>query len=215
MTKGLKRKYWEDDEEELRYLRGMRTWFMERKPLICVLYLVAGPLDGLRFALLYGHGRNASFYLYASYNEQMFHCRGIWKWLAAVPWPPVLALCLFIPGIILWAIFALKCKHHTIVFFNTVAPVSSTTINAVSGAVNTTLITLAVGGGFVFVLAFVLAIARCIQQRKSAPNCWCPCGKLRQCARPMPLCKHVNTRQVWARQQLGSNSSSSLEGRPC
>jgi hypothetical protein len=84
---------------------------------------------------------------------------------------------MFFPGIIIWAYYAIKCKEHTIIFFTTVAPVSSSIIDAVSGAVQTTLITLAAVGTFVFGLALLLAIARAVQHHKLVPDCCCPCGE--------------------------------------
>jgi hypothetical protein len=74
-------------------------------------------------------------------------------------------------------VYSLRCKASTFVFLSTVAPVSSETVDAVTSTVNTTLITLAAGGTFIFALLLVLAIARSIQVAGVAPNAFCPCGE--------------------------------------
>lgn len=40
----------------------------------------------------------------------------VWKGVAAVPWPAIAAVLLYFPGIILWAVFALRCKADTFLF---------------------------------------------------------------------------------------------------
>lgn len=118
--------------------------------------------------------------------------RGLWKVAAAVPWPAIAAILLYLPGIIVWAVFALRCKADTFLFLSTVATVSQDTVDAVTTTVNTTLITLTAGGTFIFGLAFVLAIARSVQAAGVLPNAWCPCGEQQS---PVPaLCRgHEST----------------------
>lgn len=102
--------------------------------------------------------------------------RSLWKVAARVPWPALLACCLYLPGIVLWAVYSLHCKANTFLFLTTVAPVAQETVDAVTNTVNTTLFTLAAGGTFIFALLLVLAIARSIQRAGVAPNNCCPCG---------------------------------------
>ena len=95
-----------------------------------------------------------------------------------MPWPPVAAVLMFVPGVIVWAVFALRCQAHTLTFFTTVAPVPSETIDGVASAVETTLYTVIIGGSFIFILALILAVARRVQENGQAPDCMCPCGEL-------------------------------------
>ncbi|KAF8066285.1 hypothetical protein HT031_002608 [Scenedesmus sp. PABB004] len=106
--------------------------------------------------------------------------RALWRVAARVPWPAVLAVCLYLPGIVLWAVYSLRCKASTFVFLTTIASVSQETVDGVTNTVNTTLITLAAGGTFIFALLLVLAIARSVQRSGLAPDAACPC------ARPSP-----------------------------
>eukprot|EP00878_Enallax_costatus_P036063 GHUV01040356.1.p1 GENE.GHUV01040356.1~~GHUV01040356.1.p1 ORF type:complete len:170 (+),score=50.54 GHUV01040356.1:240-749(+) len=103
--------------------------------------------------------------------------RSLWKVAARVPWPALLACCLYLPGIVLWAVYSLRCKANTFLFLTTVAPVAQETVDAVTNTVNTTLFTLAAGGTFIFALLLVLAIARSIQRAGVAPNNCCPCAR--------------------------------------
>lgn len=103
--------------------------------------------------------------------------RSLWKVAARVPWPALLACCLYLPGIVLWAVYSLRCKANTFLFLTAVAPVAQETVDAVTNTVNTTLFTLAAGGTFIFALLLLLAIARSIQIAGVAPNNCCPCGK--------------------------------------
>jgi hypothetical protein len=93
-----------------------------------------------------------------------------------VPWLAVAAVCLYLPGIALWAVFALRCKADTFVFLTNVAPVAQETVDGVTALVNTTLIALATTATFIFGLALVLAIARSVQRARTAPNSAFPCG---------------------------------------
>ncbi|KAF6254479.1 hypothetical protein COO60DRAFT_318071 [Scenedesmus sp. NREL 46B-D3] len=110
-------------------------------------------------------------------SEGPAELRSIWKVAARVPWPAVLSVCLYLPGIVLWSVYSLRCKASTFVFLSTVAPVSSETVETVTSTVNTTLITLAAGGTFIFALLLVLAIARSIQVAGVAPKAFCPCAR--------------------------------------
>jgi len=42
--------------------------------------------------------------------------RGLWKVAAAVPWPAIAAMLLYLPGIILWAVFALPLQGRHLPF---------------------------------------------------------------------------------------------------
>lgn len=94
-----------------------------------------------------------------------------------MPWLAVAAICLYLPGIVLWAVFALRCKADTFIFLTTIAPVAPETVDGVSNLVNTTLIALITTATFIFMLALVLAIARSIQKAGLAPHSFIPCGE--------------------------------------
>jgi hypothetical protein len=94
-----------------------------------------------------------------------------------VPWLAVIAVCLYLPGIVLWAVFALHCKADTFLFLTTIAPVAPETVDGVSNLVNTTLIALITTATCLFMLALVLAIARSVQKAGAAPNSSFPCGE--------------------------------------
>jgi hypothetical protein len=94
-----------------------------------------------------------------------------------VPWLAVAAICMYLPGIVLWAVFALHCKADTFKFLTTIAPVDDSTVDGVSNLVNTTLIALITTATFIFMLALVLAIARSVQKAGAAPNSSFPCGE--------------------------------------
>jgi hypothetical protein len=110
-----------------------------------------------------------------------------------VPWPAVLSVALYLPGIVLWAVYSLRCKASTFVFLTTVAPVAQDTVDGVTNTVNTTLITLAAGGTFIMAMLLVLAVARSLQISGVSPRSACPCGTLYVCstttsfAAPPPL----------------------------
>lgn len=109
------------------------------------------------------------------------HRRTLHKVYAAlynnVPWLAVAAICMYLPGIVLWAVFALHCKADTFKFLTTIAPVDDSTVDGVSNLVNTTLIALITTATFIFMLALVLAIARSLQKAGAAPNSSFPCGE--------------------------------------
>lgn len=109
------------------------------------------------------------------------HRRTLHKVYAAlynnVPWLAVAAICMYLPGIVLWAVFALHCKADTFKFLTTIAPVDDSTVDGVSNLVNTTLIALITTATFIFMLALVLAIARSMQKAGAAPNSSFPCGE--------------------------------------
>lgn len=94
-----------------------------------------------------------------------------------VPWLAVSAICMYLPGIVLWAVFALHCKADTFKFLITIAPLEPATVDGVSNLVNTTLIALITTATFIFMLALVLAIARSVQKAGGAPNSSFPCGE--------------------------------------
>lgn len=94
-----------------------------------------------------------------------------------VPWLAVSAICMYLPGIVLWAVFALHCKADTFKFLTTIAPVAPETVDGVSNLVNTTLIALITTATFIFMLALVLAVARSVQKAGAAPNSSFPCGE--------------------------------------
>jgi hypothetical protein len=112
-----------------------------------------------------------------------------------VPWLAVAAICMYLPGIVLWAVFALHCKADTFKFLTTIAPVDDSTVDGVSNLVNTTLIALITTATFIFMLALVLAIARSVQKAGAAPNSSFPCGEFFgpaavvycKLCRPLPL----------------------------
>ena len=103
-----------------------------------------------------------------------------------MPLGAVAACLLFAPGVVLWAIFAIRTKDNTAAFFNAVAPVSSSTLDAATSAVLTTLVTLVAGCSLIFLAALVLACARHRQARgggggRGGGGC-CPCGEsAKQC----------------------------------
>jgi hypothetical protein len=80
-----------------------------------------------------------------------------------------------VPGIVLWAIFSVRTKDDTVQFFNSVAPVSSSTLDAATNAVMTTLITLVAGCSLIFAGAFILACARSAQTSGVKTKSCCPC----------------------------------------
>lgn len=91
-----------------------------------------------------------------------------------VPWLAVSAVSLYLPGIVLWAVFALRCKADTFIFLTTIAPVAPETVDGVSNLVNTTLIALTTTATFIFLLALLLAFARSVQKAGTAPNASIP-----------------------------------------
>lgn len=104
------------------------------------------------------------------------------RWVQThVPLLPLFAIMLFIPGAVLWAVFANRTKSHTLDFFNTVASVSPAAINTAGSAVGTTVVTLLCLGGVIMASALVLEVLRGMQQRGDHPDCWCPVGAAQGC----------------------------------
>ncbi|KIY93817.1 hypothetical protein MNEG_14146 [Monoraphidium neglectum] len=101
---------------------------------------------------------------------------GVWRWASHLPLGALTACCLFVPGIVLWAIFSVRTKDDTVQFFNSVAPVSSSTLDAATNAVMTTLITLVAGCSLIFAGAFILACARSAQTSGVKTKSCCPCS---------------------------------------
>jgi len=111
------------------------------------------------------------------------HCfahtrRGLWRVASRLPLGTLAACALYVPGVVLWAVFAIRTKDNTAAFFNSVAPVSSSTLDAATNAVLTTLITLVVGCSLIFLGAFALACARSEQTSGVESKSCCPCGEL-------------------------------------
>lgn len=101
---------------------------------------------------------------------------GLWRVASRLPLGTLAACALYVPGVVLWAVFAIRTKDNTAAFFNSVAPVSSSTLDAATNAVLTTLITLVVGCSLIFLGAFALACARSEQTSGVVSNSCCPCA---------------------------------------
>jgi len=108
-------------------------------------------------------------------------CRPV-RWVQLhVPIMPVVAVAMFIPGIILWAVFTTRCKHYTVQFFSIVASVSPDAIDVASSAVSTTVIAVVCLSVLVLGAALALATVRKLQQLGRHPDCWCPMGTWSVC----------------------------------
>ena len=119
-----------------------------------------------------------------------------------VPWLAVAAICLYLPGIVLWAVFALRCKADTFIFLTTIAPVAPETVDGVGSLVNTTLIALITTATFIFMLALVLAIARSVQKAGTAPHSVVACGECFLLNPAAAAARHWQLITLECRQQL-------------